>query len=60
MLCVCSEHHAGPASESETLGACKRFWDLGRGARQAEGLVLGGSMNVCVLVNLDSVECLLH
>ena len=37
----------------------KKAWDLGRGIRWTQGamLVLGGSTNVHVLVNLASVMC---
>lgn len=58
MLRVYSEHPAGPAGELGTRGAGKGGRDPGRGAGQAE--VLGGSTNMHVLVNLESVVSLLH
>ena len=53
MLCVCSEHPDGPAGELETHGVGKRGQDPAM-------LVFRGSMNVHVLVNLESVVCVLH
>ena len=59
---ACREHLAGPASESGTCGGGKGGQDLGKGCQAERGtvLVLGACVNVRVLVNLESVVCVLH
>ena len=61
-VCVfASEHKAAPAGENGTHEAGKRAWDPCRGTRWTEGSmpVLRGSANVHVLLNLESVVCVL-